>query len=128
MPEPYYDFTRFGSNQCDDFTPLQHVGINLVFELRTPRSQFYRDYPLYERRLQDDKAIMRMLLAAGADIDREVPRYDRNGVGRSLFEIARGLRERPELSALIRAHLARMIRATARGSQVWAPHVAQFLI
>ena len=34
----------------------------------------------------------------------------------------------PALKSLVRAHLARNLRATARGSQVWAPRVASFLI
>ena len=34
----------------------------------------------------------------------------------------------PALKSLVRAHLARNLRATARGSQVWAPRVAKFLI
>ena len=34
----------------------------------------------------------------------------------------------PEVRAIIRAHLARALRATAKGSQVWAPRVASFLI
>ena len=34
----------------------------------------------------------------------------------------------PALKSLVRAHLARALRATAKGSQVWAPRVASFLI
>ena len=45
----------------------------------------------------------------------------------SAFEKARdyGI---PALKSLVRAHLARALRATAKGSQVWAPRVASFLI
>ena len=45
----------------------------------------------------------------------------------SAFGKARGY-GLPALKSLVRAHLARNLRATARGSQVWAPRVSRFLI
>ena len=84
------------------------------------------------------KASGAFAFAAGADIDLGSEKLGKAKAGRpaditfrlSTFEFARPIRSRdcPELRAILRAHLARAIRATAKGSQVWAPRVAKFLI
>ena len=81
--------------------------------------------------------VFRLLLGRGADLDLgknprdPAPSEIHMRMGHltllSALEKARdyGI---PALKSLVRAHLARAIRATAKGSQVWAPHVAKFLI
>jgi hypothetical protein len=81
--------------------------------------------------------VVRLLLERGADLNLgKNPRDPVLAIGanrmgyltlQSAFWKARnyGL---PALKSLVRAHLARNLRATARGSQVWAPRVAKFLI
>ena len=81
--------------------------------------------------------VFRLLLGRGADLDLgknprdPAPSEIHMRMGHltllSALEKARdyGI---PALKSLVRAHLARSLRATARGSQVWAPRVASFLI
>ena len=81
--------------------------------------------------------VFRLLLGRGADLDLgknprdPVPSEIHMRMGHltllSALEKARdyGI---PALKSLVRAHLARNLRATAKGSQVWAPRVASFLI
>ena len=90
----------------------------------------------------DKASKLALLLAAGADIDLGSEKLGKAKAGRpaditfrlSTFEFARPIhyprysRDCPELRAIIRAHLARALRATAKRSQVWAPRVAKFLI
>ena len=86
--------------------------------------------------MQASLEVVRILLAAGADIDLGRTKAQELGIsgwelynyGISAFEFSRDECDCPELKAIFRAHLARNLRATARRSQVWAPRVAKFLI
>ena len=72
--------------------------------------------------------VVRALLARGAGMDGAGAWSTSTGGGPcSAFVKARN-DGCPEVRAIIRAHLARAIRATAKRSQVWAPRVASFLI
>ena len=124
---------------CYLLSPLQCVSAQMSNRILHPHPNAppasVRDVRLHE-------SIIRMLLAAGADIDLGSEKLGKAKAGRpaditfrlSTFEFARPIhyprysRDCSELRAIIRAHLARNLRATARGSQVWAPRVASFLI
>ena len=74
--------------------------------------------------------VIRLLLERGASLDV----LSNRSVGRretqrrlTVFQMVRFF-GRPVLRKLLRAHLARAIRLTARGSKIMAPHVARFLV
>ena len=74
--------------------------------------------------------VIRLLLERGASLDV----LSNRSVGRretqrrlTVFQMVR-LFGRPVLRKLLRAHLARKIRLTAKRSKIMAPHVARFLV